>query len=148
MRAIYSPLTLILLAATLFLLPACKKVQKNDQTYQEVESYLKSGSWHVSKFLDSGNDESARFEGYTFHFNNDGYVVASDGNYSSTGTWKLSPSATGNPDDLTLTTVFHSGVYFEKLTKDWSFVSHSSMKCEMKEKSNDSVHIDYLTLEK
>lgn len=148
MKTLYSPLTLILLAATLFLLPACEKVKKSDQNYQEVEAYLKSGVWQVQRYSDSGTDQTEHFAGYKFTFKDDGYVQATDGYYSSYGTWKLNTRLGNTSNETVLTLVFHSGDIFPKLTKDWIVTEYTNVKIVMKEKSDDAIHLDYLTLEK
>lgn len=43
--------------------------QSRDQTIDRIESNLTDGSWRITKFIDSDDDETNHFNGYNFTFN-------------------------------------------------------------------------------
>ena len=50
---------------------------------------MEQGDWQITRFEDSGVDQTNDFNGYTFVFNTDGTVVASNGNQTVNGTWNI-----------------------------------------------------------
>src|SRR6056297_3481886 len=53
----------------------------------EIENTAQSGTWRITNFNDSGDNETSDFEGYDFSFNSDGSLVATNGTNTVTGTW-------------------------------------------------------------
>lgn len=49
-----------------------------------------AGDWTITNFIDSGQNETADFNGYSFSFNADGSLVATNGTETINGTWSLS----------------------------------------------------------
>lgn len=56
---------------------------------EEITNTAKAGPWTITNFVDSGKNETADFEGYGFSFNEDGSLVADNGNVTVTGTWSV-----------------------------------------------------------
>ena len=77
------------IALFLLLLSSCKK----DSVSANVSTTIQNGSWKISLFNDSGNDETNHFTGYSFNFGSGGAVSASNGSSSVSGSW-----STGNDD--------------------------------------------------
>lgn len=56
---------------------------------EEITNTAMTGPWSITNFVDSGKNETADFEGYGFSFNEDGSLVADNGNVTVTGTWSV-----------------------------------------------------------
>lgn len=129
-------------------LGACKK--DDNKTESEIKSNLESGSWRITKFVDSGSDETGNFSGYNFTFSSSGSVSASNGSNSYNGTWSITDSNSDDDsqDDLHFNLNFNLTNDFEDLNDDWDFVSQSSSKIELIDVSGGNGGTDYLTFEK
>lgn len=137
-----------LVLMVLFLSPACKK--KQDKVKNQIESNVKSGSWKITKFIDSGNDETSNFNGYLFVFGDNGQVSASNGSNSYSGSWSITDSNSNDDstDDLDFNLNFNTSNGFEDLNDDWDFISQSATKIELIDVSGGGGGTDYLTFEK
>ncbi|WP_420319776.1 hypothetical protein [Flagellimonas sp.] len=56
---------------------------------EEITNTATSDTWTITNFVDSGKNETANFNGYGFTFNEDGSLVAENGNTTVTGTWSV-----------------------------------------------------------
>ena len=54
---------------------------------EAITNTATSGAWTITNFVDSGKNETADFLGYGFTFNQDGSLVADNGNTTITGTF-------------------------------------------------------------
>ena len=70
----------------------------NSQQIMLIENTAVSGSWTISSYVDSGQDETNDYNGYTFTFNDDGTVVATNGGNTINGTWSVTDSSNSNDD--------------------------------------------------
>lgn len=135
-------------ASTLF---SCKK-KKLEKTKNEVETNVQSGTWRITKFIDSGSDETNHFTGYTFTFNSSGVLNSTNGTNSYNGTWSITESNSDDDSkddlDLDFNINFNLTNDFEDLNDDWDFVSESSTKIELIDVSGGNGGTDYLTFEK
>ncbi len=140
--------TLFIGLVSVFALGACKK--NKNETQDEIKSSIESGSWRITKFIDSGSNETGDFAGYNFTFSNSGGVVASNGSNSYNGTWSITDSNSDDDsqDDLDFNLNFNLTNNFEDLSDDWDFISHSSTKIELVDVSGGNGGTDYLTFEK
>lgn len=57
----------------------------------EISNLAQTGSWQISRFIDSGNDKTSNFTGYNFSFNADGSLIADSTSDNATGTWAVTP---------------------------------------------------------
>lgn len=139
---------IVALAITAFTFGACK----NKTTVQtEVKNNATAGTWKITKYVDSGKDETADFTRYTFTFANDGTVTASDTKgFVVNGSWSITDnnSKDDTKDDLHFVISFPTTNNFDKLNDDWSFISQSSTKIELTDVSGGNGGTDYLTFEK
>lgn len=125
-----------------------------DQTTQVVES----GTWRITSFIDSGQDETSNFNGYTFSFNENGTVTATKGSTTISGTWSVSDDSSnsssdddGNSiddDDFNLFFNVSEDSDFEDLNDDWDFISATNSKIELIDVSGGNGGTDYLTFQK
>src|SRR5690606_16260022 len=125
---------------TAFSFTACKSDDdsNNDQQnveVQQVTNTAESGDWRITYFFDSDHEETDHFNGYTFTFNQDGSLVAVNGNTTVTGTWSVTDDSSndddGNSGDIDFNIFFASPADFEDLSDDWDIVSVSNSKIEL-----------------
>ena len=116
----------------------------------QIESDLQNGTWRITKFIDSGKDETNDFSGYSFTFKNSGVLNASNGTNNYDGTWSITDSNSNDDseDDLDFNINFNLSNDFEDLNDDWNFISQSSIKIELIDVSGGNGGTDYLTFEK
>lgn len=119
-----------------------------------VANNLKSGTWRVTSYIDSGEDETAYFTGYDFDFNTDGSVTATNGTNTYTGSWVVTDddlyddnSDDDNVSDIDFDLAFATPDYFAELTDDWEVIERSGRKVVLMD-DNDDGNADYLTFEK
>jgi len=122
----------------------------SNSNQDEVENTVESGTWRITKFIDSGDDETSDYNGYTFTFNSDNTLVATNGTNSHTGTWSItdSNSGDGSLDDLHFDIFFASPADFEELSDDWDILSRTDTKIELIDISGGNGGTDFLTFEK
>ncbi len=153
-----SLLTLLLLS---FLFVGCTTddaeddLQDDNQQAQQIESVAQSGSWRITNFNDSGQDETSDFAGYSFTFNSDGTLVATNGTNTLTGTWSVNDSSSSSDDDdysdddldFNIFFAVSDSSDFEDLNDDWDVVSASASKIELIDVSGGNGETDRLTFE-
>ena len=135
----------------LVILSSCSSDDDNstdNDTQTQVENNVESGTWRITKFIDSGDDETNHYNGYNFTFNSSGVLNASNGTNSYNGTWSITDSSSSSSDDLDFNISFASPPDFEELSDDWDFISQTSTKIELIDVSGGNGGTDYLTFEK
>lgn len=127
---------------------SCKRDDKSIK--DQVLSNIQNGTWRITKFIDSGNDETNHFTGYNFKFNDNGVLNANNGTNNYDGIWSISDSNSNDdtPDDLHFNIYFNLTNDFEDLNDDWDFISQSKTKIELFDVSGGNGGTDYLTFEK
>ncbi|MFM7176976.1 MAG: hypothetical protein ACKO0X_06105 [Bacteroidota bacterium] len=128
---------------------SCKKDDTSTLEGQ-IRSNIESGKWRISKFIDSGDDETSNFSGYNFDFGTSGSVTATNGVNSYTGTWSITDSNSDddNLSDLDFNLNFNLTNNFQDLNDDWDFISQSETKIELIDVSGGNGGTDYLTFVK
>jgi hypothetical protein len=116
----------------------------------QIENNVKTSTWRITKFIDSGNDETNHFIGYNFKFSNSGVLNASNESNNYEGSWNISDSNSSddNQNDVDFNIYFNLTNDFEDLNDDWDVVSQSSNKIELIDVSGGNGGTDYLTFEK
>jgi hypothetical protein len=105
-----------LLALTLAFV-SCSK-DDDDDLIRNPSPVLSSGTWRVTEFIVSGNNETADFTGYTFTFNSNGTVTAVKAAINRDGSWSYGSNSVrfyidfGPPVDV-----------IGELTDDWKLIS-------------------------
>lgn len=127
----------------------------NTQQIAQIESTAESGSWRITNFNDSGQNETSDFTGYAFTFNSDGSLIATNGSDSLTGTWSVtndsnSSDDSSSDDDIDFNIFFPvpESNNFEDLNDDWDITSVSSTKIELIDISGGNGGTDILVFEK
>lgn len=146
--------TIAILACLISLLTfvSCKKDDSspNNNIQNTVQSNVQSGNWRITKFIDSGTDETNLFTGYNFTFNSSGVLNANNGTNNYDGAWSITDNNVNDDsqDDLDFNIIFNLTNNFQDLVNDWDFISQSSTKIELIDISGGNGGIDYLTFEK
>ena len=126
--------------------------QPNPQVIDQIESNVANGSWIITKFDDSGEDETDHFTGYSFTFNSNGVLTADNGVNTYEGTWSITDSDNSDDDDssddIDFNINFDLTNDFEDLNEDWDILTHSSTKIEFRDVSGGNGGTDLLTFEK
>lgn len=100
------------------------------------------GTWKVTLFTDSGNDETSDFSGYSFVFNNNGIVTATKSGASQNGTW----STGSNRFRIDLGPKADTNKPLGELTDDWKIISTSGT--EIKLTDDNAASNEFLTFTK
>lgn len=124
----------------------------SNPTASEVVQRISSGTWRITRYVDSGNNETADFAGYNFTFTADNNaVVATNGSATYSGLWSVSDdSDDDSPSDVDFNLTFSapSPNSFIDLTDDWDVLTQTSTKIELIDVSGGNGGTDYLTFEK
>ncbi len=128
----------------------------NSQQIAEIEITAQSGTWRITNFNDSGQNETSDFNGYDFSFNSDGSLVATNGSNTMTGTWSVTDDSNSSSDDSNDDDDIDFNIFFpvpdsndfEDLNDDWDIVSTSSTRIELIDISGGNGGTDMLTFEK
>jgi len=125
-----------------------------DQTAEIAQD----GTWKITYFYDSDEDETSDFAGYVFTFAENGVLTAVKGSETVTGTWSVvddsgnsSSDDDGNSsddDDFNIFFPVPESDKFDDLIDDWDFISVSNTKIELIDVSGGNGGTDYLTFEK
>ncbi len=110
-----------------------------------IKATVESSDWSISKYSDDDIDETSNYVGFSFRFNSDGTLGATDGNTSVSGAWSMT---TSEADELDFNIFFTAPDIFEELADDWEVLKYSSSKIELIDISDDESSTDYLTFEK
>jgi hypothetical protein len=150
MKMKISLINLFVWVTGLFFMNACSGDDNPSPIKSQIESNVQQGSWQITKFIDSGSDETNHFNGYTFTFASSGVLQASNGTTSYAGIWSISDSNSNDDsqDDLEFIIYFNLTNDFEELNEDWEIITQSTTKIELIHISGGGGGTDYLTFEK
>lgn len=116
---------------------------------QQIADVAKSGNWRISSYIDSGNNETADYNGYTFDFADGGQLTATNGTNTYNGTWSVTnDSSSSSQDDIDFNISFTTPPNFEELSDDWDIVSITSTKIDLIDISGGNGGTDSLTFTK
>ncbi len=120
------------------------------QLQSTIQNDVNTGTWRITFFEDSGNNETSNFAGYNFTFNSTGALHADNGSNSYNGTWSITDSNSNDDslNDLDFNIFFNLTNEFEDLNDSWDFISNSATKIELIDISGGGGGTDYLTFEK
>lgn len=149
-------LRLIPFLAALFMLNVASMCSSDDNSNSSpdptpVINTVNNGTWRVTFFEDSGNNETSHFTGYNFSFGPNNVLTATNGTTTYTGMWSVT-SDDSNDDspsnDLDFNIAFSSPANFAELTEDWHIITYTSTKIQLIHVSGGNGGTDYLTFEK
>jgi hypothetical protein len=90
---------------------------------------ITSGSWRVTLFMDSGNDETSEFSGYSFVFETNGTLAAIKNGITQNGTWTIRESS--NKLIIDLGPKDNTNKPLGELTDDWKIISKSNTEINL-----------------
>ncbi|WP_199708146.1 hypothetical protein [Algoriphagus lacus] len=133
-----------------FAIGGCEDESNSTQSeINQITEDMTSGTWKITEFIDSGDDDTSDFTGYLFTFNSSGSLVATKGSTTYTGNWSVTEdSGDDSPDDLDFNIFFNLTNQFEDLNDDWDIVTHTSTKIQLIDVSGGNGGTDNLTFEK
>jgi hypothetical protein len=125
-------------------------ILNDDVNVTELKNDLTSGRWEITYYFDD-EDETSDYNGYSFTFDANGVISATNGTDSYTGTWSISDS--DSDDDSSNGSVefnifFANPEIFEELSDDWDFVQHTETMLALRDISGGDGGTDLLTFEK
>jgi hypothetical protein len=124
----------------------------NSQEIAQIENEAESGTWRVSSYIDSGDNETNDFNGYDFTFESNGTLIATNGITMYNGTWSVTSSNddSNSIDDIDFNIFFPvpEDNDFEDLNDDWDVVSHSNTTLSLMDISGGDGSTDTLVFEK
>jgi len=135
------------------LLSSCTKDDVNNiPEAQEVGSTLQTGNWRLTKMIDSGEDETTDFAGYTFTFSENGTLTAVRENNTQTGRWSVINDRDRNDrkDDIEFIISFAvpESNDFDDLNDDWDIISISNTIIELIDRGDANEPSSFLTFER
>lgn len=122
----------------------------SEQNLITINNTVQTGSWRITKFIDSGTDETSHFTGYIFTFQTAGVLTANNGTNQYTGSWLITNSNSDDDDtnDVDFNIFFNLTNDFEDLNDDWDVLAYTATKIELIDVSGGNGGTDYLTFEK
>lgn len=69
------------------------------QQITEIENNALNGLWEITNYNDSGEDQTSDYNGYTFNFDENGVLTATNGANVLIGTWSVTSSSSDSSDD-------------------------------------------------
>ncbi|RTY93378.1 hypothetical protein [Flavobacterium sp. GT3R68] len=150
-------LSFLSLLALIFMLTTASMCSSDDnssssQNPTPVINLMTQGTWRITSFIESDNNETANFSGYAFTFGASNVLTATNGVNAYTGSWSVTADNSTDDDDpsgdLDFTILFASPINFIDLSDDWDIVSQTSTKIQLIDISGGNGGTDYLTFEK
>lgn len=151
----------IALVLSFSLVVSCSTDDDNNSTNNsvqiaQVENIAETGTWRVTNFNDSGQDETNDFNGYVFTFSSNGILTATNGTTSYTGTWSVTgddssddDGSSGNDDlDFNISFPVPDTDDFADLNDDWDIVSYSDTTINLIDVSGGNGETDLLTFQR
>jgi len=101
---------------------SCHKSEDNNNSNTNISQ----GTWKVSLFTDSGNDETSDFSGYSFTFASGGVLTAQKGAVSQAGSW-----GHGSDFNIDLGVKSDNNKPLGELTDNWKIISITSSEIRL-----------------
>ncbi len=120
----------------------------NDDQFANIVNLLPQGTWRVSSFIDDGNNQTEAFESFTFEFNENGQVIATNDVLSEIGSWSYDSSDDSSDDDEKLNLIFPTNSFFDELTEDWRITTANSTTISLFHISGGDGSEDFLVFTK
>ena len=124
----------------------------NSSEITQIRNQVIDGSWRITSFIDSGQDETSDFNGYNFTFTSNGNLNATNMTNTETGNWSVSnssnSSSSSNDIDFNINFNVPDTHDFHDLNDDWDIVSYTSTTIVLIDVSGGNGGTDNLTFEK
>lgn len=119
----------------------------NSEEIAQIENAVELGSWLITSYVDSGENETNDFNGYLFTFATDGTLTATNGTTTYIGSWSVTNSSDSDID-FNISFPVPDTNDFEDLNDDWDIVSHSDTMISLIDVSGGNGGTDTLVFEK
>lgn len=153
-----SLVNLVVLVFAVLVFKSCSKDDPNipntinSSDIPAIRSAIMDGEWRITYYFDTDKDETSEYAGYTFTFQDNGTLGATDGNTALSGAWSITDSNDSNDDnsssDIDFNIVFSSPDIFEELSDDWDIKKYSNTSIELIDVSGGNGGTDLLTFTK
>jgi hypothetical protein len=125
----------------------------NQETINQLTAVSMSGMWRITNFIDSGDDHTSEFANYSFNFQDNNVLTATDGQNTVTGSWSITSDDSSSDDssdssDIDFNINFSAPLNFSELTEDWEILTYTDTLIELRHISGGNGGTDLLTLEK
>lgn len=127
--------SLLKLILILALFTSCSNNNDDDLVFTAGQ-VATSGTWRVTLFTDSGNNETSDYTGYNFTFNTDGTLTVVKGAVTKTGTWSFVSSS--SKFNIDLGPKLDANKPFGELTDDWKILSTSPTEIRLSDDNSSS----------
>lgn len=118
----------------------------NDGDVAEIRNIMMGGEWAVASYIDEGEDETDFYFGYSVQFMADHQIsVLEGGEAFGAGLWRV---LRNSDEELKVFLNFGDNMPFDELTDDWTFVSITNTRIELKDISGGDGSISTLVFEK
>lgn len=109
----------------------------------DLQDFLDDGLWIVASYIDSGDDQTGDYAGYTLDFDgSNGTVIAMNGSTTNNGTWEV--LSAGNK----LLLDFGTDYPFDEFNDDWDVLAASETEVTLQDVSGGGGGTDTLVLQK
>jgi len=124
---------------------ACEKDKSTtDPSNSSTSEIVGQGTWKVTLYNDSGNEETQNFAGYNFTFDSNGTIAAVKNASTVNGTWNTGADDSQNK----LILDFGTAVQFSELNEDWLILEKTASKIRLEHVSGGNGGTDLLKFEK
>jgi hypothetical protein len=145
-----------LVASVLFMLTTASTCSNDDGPTPntndpiDVINIVNDGTWRISYYYDTDQEETSSFNGYNFTFGANNVLTASNGTNNYTGTWSITDSNSNDDSisDLDFNIAFSSPAQFEELSDDWEILEKSATRIKLTDISGGNGGTDFLTFTK
>ena len=128
----------------------------NSAEIAAIISTAQDGTWRISSYIDSGQDETSDYNGYSFLFASNGTLTATSLTATRTGTWSVTDDSNSNDDsnddnDIDFNILFavaNEDDIFDDLNDDWDVVSYTNTQIQLRDVSGGDGSVDTLTFVK
>ena len=155
-KFIYGLLIMLCFALMSFTCSEDDEIDMNDNSAEVelIKNTVQSGTWIITSFIESGVNQTNQYSGYSFTFNANGTLNATNGTQTYNGTWSItndddSDDDSNSNDDIDFNIYFASPATFnDDLTEDWEIVTRTNTKIELIHISGGNEETDSLIFEK
>ncbi len=108
----------------------------NDADVVEFRSLMLGEGWVVASYVDSGEDETMDYAGYSLDFMVENQITINEGTDAfGNGLWRI---IRADDEKLKILLNFGENMPFDEFTDDWEVVSVTAQRIELKEQNDDN----------
>ncbi|PKA83833.1 hypothetical protein ATE92_2001 [Ulvibacter sp. MAR_2010_11] len=147
---------IIVAVITVLLFISCNSNDEStndDNPNANIVTDLPKDTWKITYFFYDNSDQTNSFSSFSFNFDTNGTVIASNDILSTAGTWSYEDASNDSIDDdgiendEELILVFSESNLFNDLTDNWHITMATQNKVELFDESSDGT-MQFLTFTK